>query len=193
MPDRRLREQILAGPDRLAAIETKQRVMSTRVWPGAMRTGSADVFTPDVDPSKFNSMILVDALPGRWMVMGQFDLSCPSSVSGPNFEFKLAAFDSETGVEEPEFVTSDLSDLIESLDDTELAGLPRGASAIIGHYDFPTYYYSSTSTGAVRFPVTLIGHFLNETDSNKSIAMQCRETAKLAWSVTNIRLKLIPR
>jgi hypothetical protein len=137
-----------------------------------MRTGSQASFSPDLDPSEFNSILEVDTLPGRWLVMGQFDLSCPAPGGNVDFEFRFAAFDIETGEEQM------------SVEDRQLGR---------DDFDFPVYYYESASTAAIRFPVTLIGDFANDTDFNLLISMQCRETNSRAWSVTNARLKLIPR
>jgi hypothetical protein len=154
----------LGAVGRLGAIEAKQRAMSTRVWPGAMRTGAVDTFSPDLDPSELNTMVLVETLPGRWLVMGQFDLLCEAPAGNLDFHFKLVAIDVATGVEE----TS-------------------------GDYDFPDYYINSSEATRFRYPVTLIGHFSNESDDNKNIGIQCREANGRVWSVASIRLKLIPR
>lgn len=166
MPDRHLREVQLGVAGRLGSIETKQRAASLRVWPGALRTGDVAQYTPLINPATFNRIIEVETLPGRWMVWGQFDLFCASAAGLLRYEFKLAAFDTATDIEE--------------------------SSA---DYDFPTYYYWAyeAAPNPFRFPVTLVGHFSNETDDNKKIAILCRDDEAHAWSAQNIRLNLIPR
>src|SRR6186713_2809761 len=99
MPDRNLREQSHALPGRFGSIEARLRALSVRTWPGAMRTGSENLYNP-VDATTFNTLIEVVTLPGRWLAMGQFDLSCPNPSGDADFEFRLAAFDVETGTQQ---------------------------------------------------------------------------------------------
>lgn len=175
MPDRNLREMSLGMSGRLGSIEAKQRAMQTRVWPGAMRTAAADSHTP-VDATAPNTLVELLALPGRWLVMGQFDLSCAAPAGSVAFEFRLAAIDAVTGIEKG------MSD----------GGLEQ-VRADLSTYDFPPYYYEAQVSTPIRFPVTLIGDFAAEGDDNVIVQMLCSEVNGRAWSVTNARLKLIPR
>lgn len=177
MPDRNLREVQLGMSSRLGSIEAKQRAMTTRVWPGAMRTAAADSFSP-ITPTIFNSLIQLLALPGRWLVMGQFNLACAAPAGNVAFEFRLAAFDADTGVEKGSGFSGELGPLGE---------------VDLSTYDFPSQYYEAEVSTPIRFPVTLIGDFASESDSNIAVRIQCRETNNRDWTADNIRLKLIPR
>ena len=148
----------------MGAIEAKQRAMTLRVWPGAMRTAAVPVFTP-VDPAAWSSMVQVLALPGRWLVMGQFSFVAQPSASLIAAEYRFAAFNPDTGAE----VLSD-------------------------DFDFQPYTFTWAGTvTSVVMPLTLISDFANESDDNLNIALQCRELASMPWQGIEIRLKLIPR
>ena len=164
MPDRNLREVSLGMAGRLGAIESRQRAMTGRVWPGAMRTADADSYIPTTQ-DQFNTIIQMEVLPGRWLMMAEFDLRYPVVASIIRAEMKLAVSDAVTGVEEPSSVD----------------------------YDLPTRFLALTITGFYRTPMTLIGHMSNETDNNKVVAIKVRDAEGETWTAHDIRLNLIPR
>ena len=174
MSERRLRETTAALPQRFNFSETRLRAIQLRAWPGAMRTGATDAYTP-VAPAEWSAAVSVTIPSGRWLILGEGTM----------------AFTVVDGAEHPmmQFGATDAD-----------SGEPIGPD----YFDTPTRaWYSSTVTGYVEVPMSLSGDISMagdiETDPRRVIVSLLVKTdnnvppgSATAFTVYHARLRLIP-
>jgi hypothetical protein len=169
MADRQLRELGQAFQQRIGSLEAKQRALTLRAWPGAVRTEKSLPYFIPQDPAA-NSVITSIVIPaGRWLITASGSIGTTDVDAAPALYFlQLYAYDALTG---EAFVTTDPENNLDApFSYLTLPANPAGAGQ----------YVTMTMTG------DLIAQ-----ESTK-ILMACQGTAGRMWNLLDPRIRCLP-